>query len=61
MPIRIKINGQRATANMGKNELELMLAGGLIDGLTKTVLDAIIKEIGPEEAYVHSRETFEND
>jgi len=45
MPIKITINGQPATANKGKDELEQMLANGPADCLTRSVLTAIIDEI----------------
>ena len=45
MPIKIRINGEAAAPHRGKDKLELMLAGGLRSGLTRSALDAVIAEI----------------
>ena len=55
MPIKITINGEPATANQCKDELELMLHDGLTGGLTWSVLAAIIAEVQTETAMLDAR------
>ena len=57
MPIKITINGAPATALRGKNQLEGLLAGGLTNGLTQSVLDAVIAEI-PIDHDLPAQETW---
>ena len=57
MPIKVTINGEPATVDEGREELELMLAGGLASGLTRWVLMALIAEIPTLNAAEASRET----
>ena len=55
MPIKITINGEPATANECKDELELMLHDRLTGGLTWSVLAAIIAEMQTETLLFDAR------